>query len=106
MSYGSYVTCLVFRQTGTAAHYWARNRLISNQSLAQSFSGTAMSFSGNSTWGVKNSTNVARPAFNDVIYWANITNLNLIGAGWANRPYTDTECNDLVEYLDENYGGG
>ena len=65
-----------------------------------------MSFGGNSTWGVKNSTNVARPTFNDYIYWANITNLNLIGAGWANRPYTDTECNDLVEYLDENYGGG
>jgi hypothetical protein len=99
------VFCFVYKQlTDGSAKYWMRNRNKSTGTLTQTYSGSTFSYNSSSpSFGMKTSADVARPAFNDSIYWGDMTNLNLVGAGFGNRAYTDAECNDLVEWLDTNY---
>ena len=65
-------------------------------------------FQGTTDFGLKSSTNVGKPWFNDSTYTGNndaIEIVNLISSGWANREYTDPESNLLRDKLKDLYFG-
>jgi|TARA_R110000824_G_scaffold248330_7_gene437446 hypothetical protein len=106
---GSSILSVVFRQKNNSpyeAKYWYRNRSTSaGGSLIQTGDAQTLIHNGNSTYGMKTTTNTARPVYNDYAYtYGRITNFNLIATGFANRAYTDQECLDVADYLDGNFG--
>ena len=65
-------------------------------------------FQGTTSFGLKSSTNVGKPWFNDSTYGGNNQTeevLKLISSGWANREYTDSESNLLRDKLKDLYFG-
>ena len=54
---------------------------------------------------VDTGANIARPFFHDSIYWSDgAHDTRWVMAGWANRPYTNTEQNTLLTELIDLYG--
>jgi|TARA_R110000823_G_scaffold5067_2_gene20177 hypothetical protein len=102
-NYGSnMIHSVVIRQTTTDTYYWARFRNYSTGALSGSATKGGFSFQGSTAYGIKNSTE-GRPVFNDYLYWSTMYPWRLIASAYANRPYTDAECNTLVEYLDNKF---
>ena len=103
------IISFVFRQlesstTTTSAYYWVRNRNNSTGVLTQSWNGNAFVFNSTSPgYGVKNTVDTARPSLGDDIYFSTGSGHRWHCLGFANRPYTTTECLDLVNYLDNRY---
>lgn len=103
------IISFVFRQlesaaTSTSAYYWVRNRNNSTGALTQSWDATAFTFNSTSPgYGVKNNENTARPSLGDDIYFQTGSGHRWHCLGFANRPYTTSECIDLVNYLDDRY---
>ena len=65
-------------------------------------------FQGTTSFGLKSSTNVGKPWFNDSTYGGNNQTeevYKLISSGWANREYTDSESNLLRDKLKDLYFG-
>ena len=94
----------VFRMRDTGvSHRWYRNRNRSTGVLTNSQNNTAFSFQSTPSYGVKTTSYTARPVIADNIYTAR-TGLAIMAMGFANRPYTDQECLDLVGYLDNRFG--
>ena len=72
------------------------------------FSSAQPGFQGATSFGLKSSTNVGKPWFNESRYSGNndaIEVVNLISSGWANREYTDSESNLLRDKLKDLYFG-
>ena len=70
--------------------------------------GAAADFQGAIQFGLKSSTNVGKPWFNDSTYSGNATSnekIQLISSGWANREYSDPETETLRDKLKDLYFG-
>jgi len=94
----------VFRMEDTGvSNYWYRNRNRSTGVLTNTANKGTFNFQSSPLYGVKTSTNTARPVIADDIYSSN-TGLAVMAMAFANRPYTDQECQDVVDYLDNRFG--
>ena len=72
------------------------------------FASSHGNFQGTTSFGLKSSTNVGKPWFNDSTTTQNndaVEVVNLISSGWANREYTDSESNLLRDKLKDLYFG-
>ena len=87
-----------------SANFWLRNKNWSTGSTNNTFNNSSITFnSSTGGYGIRSGTNTGLPVFADAYY--NVVTFNgIMEAGFANRPYTSTECYDLVEHLNTKYG--
>jgi hypothetical protein len=81
---------------------------VADRENVSTFASSHADFQGSSQFGLKSSTNVGKPWFNDSRYGGNndaAEEFNLISSGWANREYTDSETNLLRNKLKDLYFG-
>ena len=81
---------------------------LTDQENSSTFSSSATGFQGSTQFGLKSSTNVGKPWFNNSTYTLNTApneKIQLISSGWANREYSDSETNDLRDKLKDLYFG-
>ena len=75
---------------------------VTDRENEDTFNNSHANFQGPTEFGLKSSTNVGKPWFNDSRYAGNndaVEVVNLISSGWANREYTDSESNLLRDKL-------
>lgn len=95
---------LVLQQNSNGtARFWLRNKNRSTSSSNNTADNQSVSFNASSGgYGIRSGTNTGIPVFGDAYYTS--TNFSgIMESGFANRPYTSTECYDLVEYLNTKY---
>ena len=98
------VLSLVIQQNSNgSANIWMRNKNLSNNSINNTFDNTSLTFSSGGGYGIRTGTNTGLPVFADA-YYTSVTFNGLMESGFANRPYTSTECYNLVEHLNTRYG--
>ena len=81
---------------------------VADRENVSTFASSHSDFQGSSQFGLKSSTNVGKPWFNDSRYGSNTDSaeeFNLISSGWANREYSDSETNLLRNKLKDLYFG-
>lgn len=93
---------VVIRQNGSTASYWLRNSGW-NGSSYNSVSNTSMTMGTSGGYGIRTTANSGIPVFADG-YYNNTTFNGIMESGFINHPLTTTECNTLVNYLDDKYG--
>ena len=94
---------LVIQQNSDGTGYcWIRNQNRTTGSVSNSFDNSSITFSGSVGYGIRSGTNTGIPVFADNFYITN-TFSGIMESGFANRPYTSTECYDLVEHLSTKY---
>jgi hypothetical protein len=82
--------------------------LLTDFENSSTFSNSSSDFQGSTQFGLKSSTNVGKPWFNNSSLSLNATSnekIQLISSGWANREYSDSETNDLRDKLKDLYFG-
>jgi len=94
---------LVIQQNSDETGYcWIRNQNRTTGSVSNSFNNSSITFSGTAGYGIRSGTNTGIPVFADNYYSTN-TFTGIMESGFANRPYTSTECYNLVEHLSTKY---
>ena len=92
------VLTLVLRTTSSGAtHAWVRNGTYSVDADSQTFTGIG-------GYGIKTDANSATPVFADQ-YYSGIgeTFTGVMESGFANRPFTDAECQTLADGLNDEF---
>ena len=98
-----YTSCVRDKSNG-----FLKPSTVADRENVSTFSNKQADFQGPSQFGLKSSTNVGKPWFNDSRYSNNSAaaeEFNLISSGWANREYTDPETNLLRNKLKDLYFG-
>ena len=96
------VLTLVLRTTDAnatgATHAWVRNGTYSVDAELRSFTGVQDSY------GIKTDANSATPVFADAYYpGQGETFTGVMESGFANRPFTDAECQTLADGLNDEF---
>lgn len=104
VAYGTSRTfSLVIQQsTNGAAKYWIRGKSWSG-TVYDTLNAQTFSFSGSGGYGIRSGTNTAVPVFADAYYFNSANHDGIMESGFANKAYTDSECEDLVDYLNNRY---
>lgn len=98
------LSMVIQQNSNGTAKFWLRNKNWSTGSIDNTFDNSSISFSGSSGgYGIRSGTNTGLPVFADGYYTVNTFN-GIMESGFANRPYTSTECYNLVEHLNTKYG--
>ena len=92
------VLTLILRTTSSGAtHAWVRNGTYSVDAASQAFT-------GNAGYGIKTDANSATPVFADAYYSGQgETYTGVMESGFANRPFTDAECQTLADGLNDEF---
>ena len=101
--YTKYTSCVRDKSNG-----FYKPSLLTDFENSSTFPNSASYFQGSTQFGLKSSTNVGKPWFNNSSYSGNATSnekIQLISSGWANREYSDSETNDLRDKLKDLYFG-
>ena len=94
---------MVIQQNSNGTGYcWARNQNRTTGSVSNSFDNSSITFIGAAGYGIRSGTNTGIPVFADN-YFTTTSFSGIMESGFANRPYTSTECYDLVEHLSTKY---
>lgn len=92
---------VIQQSTNGNAKYWLRGKAWSG-TVYDTIDATSFSFAGAGGYGIRSGTNTAVPVFADAYY--NFANHNgIMESGFGNKAYTDSECEDLVDYLNNKY---
>ena len=102
-----YTTCVRDKENGfyRPGAPWSD---VTDRENEDTFNNSHANFQGLTEFGLKSSTNVGKPWFNDSRYGGNnqsVEEFNLISSGWANREYTDAETILLRNKLKDLYFG-
>lgn len=92
------VLTFILRTTSSGAtHVWVRNGTYSVDAASQTFSGPA-------GYGIRTAENIATPVFADAYYSGyGETYTGVMESGFANRPFTDAECQTLADGLNDEF---
>ena len=94
---------VIQQNSNGSANFWMRNKNWSSGLTSNTFDNTSLTFSSGGGYGIRSGTNTGIPVFGDAFYTTTSFN-GIMESGFANRPYTSTECYNLVEHLDTKYG--
>lgn len=107
MNFGSSIIFNVvwsFDLSNGSSNYDFYSKNVTNGLVYDNFVNQSMSWSGNSTYGVKNSNNTGRPFFQDSLYSRDWTpSFKLMSAGWINTECTAAERVALMAELKSRY---
>ena len=94
---------IVIRQsTNGVARYWLRGKAWDGTVYDTIDNSAFSSFTGTGGYGIRSGTNTGIPVFADAYYnFANHT--GIMESGFGNKAYTDTECKNLIDYLNNKY---
>jgi|DEB0MinimDraft_10_1074344.scaffolds.fasta_scaffold00475_16 hypothetical protein len=98
------LSMVIQQNSNGTANFWLRNKNWSTGSTNNTFDNSSITFLASAGgYGIRSGTNTGLPVFADAYYSA-VTFDGIMESGFANRPYTSTECYDLVEHLNTKYG--
>lgn len=97
------LSMVIQQNSNGSANFWMRNKNWITGSTNNTFNNSGLIFSSGGGYGIRSGTNTGIPVFGDAYY--TVTSFSgIMESGFANRPYTSTECYNLVEYLNTKYG--
>ena len=98
------LSMVIQQNSNGSANFWLRNKNWSTGSTNNTFNNTSITFlSSTGGYGIRAASNTGLPVFADT-YYSSVVFDGIMESGFANRPYTSTECYDLVEHLNTKYG--
>ena len=98
------LSMVIQQNSNGSANFWLRNKNWSTGSTNNTFNNSSITFLASSgSYGIRTTANTGLPVFADAFY-TSVSFNGIMESGFANRPYTSTECYDLVEHLNTKYG--